>query len=274
MRAARFRALAEGSALGAYLSFLARIADVQHSAQQVLALPPELPAAELERRLQHAMPVLSSDVACGGAELSVTLDWMIRHTRDTEAPDAAQQAWQRLDSMAEPERIALAGALLEGAWPADRLGECLYVAAALQVHLASRAATLDAKRLKPVADGICPVCGNGPVASMIVGWASADRARYCMCSLCGTMWNHVRIKCTSCGDTQSISYYLVEDSPQEIGAETCSSCQTYIKHLHQNRNAQLEPFADDVASFGLDLLVQERGFRRAALNPFLIMGRV
>jgi formate dehydrogenase maturation protein FdhE len=31
-----------------------------------------------------------------------------------------------------------------------------------------------------------------------------------------------------------------------------------------------DPVADDVASLGLDLLVRETGFRRGAVNPFLL----
>jgi len=33
----------------------------------------------------------------------------------------------------------------------------------------------------------------------------------------------------------------------------------------------IEPFADDLASFGLDLLVRKKGFRRAAANPLMVV---
>ncbi len=81
--------------------------------------------------------------------------------------------------------------------------------------LAGHAAALPASRLKPVGDGVCPACGSAPVASMVVSWPGANRVRYCCCSLCQTMWNYVRIKCTSCGSTEKIAYYTAEDLPED-----------------------------------------------------------
>jgi FdhE protein len=43
-----------------------------------------------------------------------------------------------------------------------------------------------------------------------------------------------------------------------------------VKILHQHKNPQLEPVADDVASLGLDILLRETGYRRGAVNPFLL----
>jgi FdhE protein len=43
-----------------------------------------------------------------------------------------------------------------------------------------------------------------------------------------------------------------------------------MKVLYQTKNNALEAIADDVATLGLDLLVRELGFRRGAVNPFLI----
>jgi indolepyruvate ferredoxin oxidoreductase len=38
----------------------------------------------------------------------------------------------------------------------------------------------------------------------------------------------------------------------------------------QHENPELDPVADDVATLGLDLLLRESGFRRGAVNPFLL----
>ena len=72
----------------------------------------------------------------------------------------------------------------------------MFVAAALQVHFARLAARLDAKALVPVGKGACPACGAAPVSTMVVGWSGAHATRFCACSLCGTLWNYPRIKCT------------------------------------------------------------------------------
>ncbi len=271
-RAARLAALAEGNPLGPYLAFLSRLVLVQHAAQAALPPMPPVPEPRLAQRLQHGMPPLSSDVLTEDGGFAATLDWVGRHAARADAPTEAEQARARLLAMPGPERLALAEAVFEAAYPAERLGESLYVAAALQVHLARHAARLEASRLRPVGDGVCPACGRAPVASLVVDWAGANRARYCCCSLCGTMWNYVRIKCVSCGATRGIAYYAIGEGSGEIAAEACDTCGTYIKHLHQHKNPQLEPFADDIASFGLDVLVRERGFQRGALNPLMVVG--
>jgi formate dehydrogenase maturation protein FdhE len=41
--------------------------------------------------------------------------------------------------------------------------------------------------------------------------------------------------------------------------------------LHQHRNQQIEPVADDIGSFALDLLVREKGFHRTAINPMMVI---
>jgi FdhE protein len=105
---------------------------------------------------------------------------------------------------------------------------------------------------------------------MVVGWTQASKARYCACSLCGTMWNHVRIKCTSCGATGGIIYHHIEGETDTIGIESCTTCQTYIKHLQQHADPQLDPLADDVASYTLDLLAREAGFSRSSINPLFV----
>ena len=105
--------------------------------------------------------------------------------------------------------------------------------------------------------------GQGPIRN-------ASGARFCACSLCGTWWNYVRIKCVTCGSTKGIAYQEIDGGAGTIKAETCSECGTYVKILQQQKDPSLEPIADDVASLGLDLLVRETGLRRAGVDPFLI----
>jgi FdhE protein len=80
----------------------------------------------------------------------------------------------------------------------------------------------------------------------------------------------VRIKCVLCGSTKGISYQEREGAAGAIKAETCEECRSYVKILRQHRNPALDPVADDVASLGLDLLLREKGYRRGAINPFLL----
>ena len=267
-RSARLTVLAEGHALAPYLLFLSRLTAVQDAAQR--ALPPYDAAFSAGPVSYDAGPPLSGALIREGDDFLATLEWLVEHAASVEAPEAAEQALARLAAMPGETRLDLAVAVREAAYPAAQLGECLYVAAALQVFLSRLAAVLDAGRLRSAGDGVCPACGSAPVASAIVGWANADRARYCCCSLCQTMWNHTRIRCTACGSTEGISYLQIEGQSPNVAVEACSTCSTYIKHLQQNKVRALDPVADDIASFGLDLLVRDKGFRRATPNPLMV----
>ena len=270
-RAARLRSLAEGHTLSAYLTFLAGIVDTQ-AAAVVVTPKPALPlAAQLALSAEHAMPPLAQHLR-GNAELATTLEWMLSHFDLATAPEAAKAAATSVAAMPADERSALAADIMEGAFPVDRVAETLFIAVALQVHLARLATQLDAATVQPSADGVCPACGGAPVSSLVVGWTAASKARYCACSLCGTLWNHVRIRCTACGATDGISYYTIEDGSKTVGVETCTTCRSYIKHMQQHEDHAIDPVADDVASYALDLLAREQDFRRSSVNPLFLTG--
>ena len=271
-RAKRLRALAEGHPLGDYLRFLAGVVDAQAGAIVALPAPAPLPAERLALAVKHAMPPLGSQPLHGSADFTGVMAWMLDHMDLSGAPEAAQAAQAAVRAMPEEERAALASGIMEGAYPLDRVAEALFVAVALQVHLARQAAQLDGTAVQPSADGVCPACGGAPVSSLVVGWTQASKARYCACSLCGTLWNHVRIKCTACGSTDGIAYYTVEDGSKTVGVETCTACRSYIKHMQQHEDAGLDPVADDVATYALDLLARGQDFRRSGINPLFLTG--
>ncbi len=271
-RAQRLAELAQGHTLAAYLTFLAAVTRTQAACVTALPPPAPVPAEQIALRAEHGFPPVSRDQVHGNADFAATLGWLLDHLSLDGAPDAAQEAVGALRAMTPAERFDLAADIFEGAYAADRVAEALFIAAALQVHLARLAAQLDGAAVKPAVDGICPVCAGAPVSSLVVGWTPASKARYCACSLCGTLWNYVRIKCTACGETQGITYYTIEDGPKSIGVETCTGCRSYIKHMQQHEDTKLDPVADDIASYALDLLAREEEFHRGSLNPLFLMG--
>jgi FdhE protein len=269
-RAERFRALASGHELKPYLAFLAELSAVQHSIQDGLAAP-ELPATDaIALARQHAMPPLDRSRFTADAAYEATLNRLLGSVASLEMPAPAKAALFKLRAADGGTLAVMMGSVLADSIPTEAIAEHVFVAAALEVHFSRLAAQLDSSRLVPVGDGVCPVCGGPPVASVIVGWHGAHGARFCACSLCATMWNYVRIKCTACGSTKGISYREVEGGHGTIKAETCSVCRGYLKIFHQQTDPFLDPVADDVASLGLDLLVREEGLRRVGVNPFLI----
>jgi FdhE protein len=269
-RARRLQALAEGHPLAPYLRFVATLAECQHEAQPGLP-EPDLPDVEArERARDFGMPPLDRNRFLVAPAVGAVLDRLFTLAAAMEMPQSARAALERVTAADASGRDAMVRAVLADAIPAEALAEHVYVAAALQVHFARLAARLDAARLAPVGDGACPVCGGPPTASLLVGWLGSHGARFCVCGLCGTMWNYVRIKCALCGSTKGIAYREVEGGRGTVKAETCDSCRGYVKILNQQKDPDVDSIADDIASLGLDLLAREAGFRRGAVNPYLL----
>ncbi len=266
-RARRFAVAALGAEIGEYLTFLSQVSDAQ--ARVVAAtVAPALP--DLEHAFAHGMPPLSRDLAQGDGALAVLRGLLddLAASALAEGPAAVVAALAETDAV---ERRRMLTAVGDGLFEIERLGESALVAAALQVWYSFHAAQIPSDRLRNIGETICPCCGGAPASSTVVGWPQAQNMRYLTCSLCQTMWNHVRVKCVACGATTGVSFRSVEGSSGEISAEVCDTCRSYVKQFNQNKNPHLEPIADDVASFGLDIMLREDGWRRAALNPFLVL---
>lgn len=270
LRAMRFAALAPGHQLEPYLNFLAALSRAQDEIARA-SPPPALPALnDLRMRAANAMPVLPREELAEDPAASAALDRLAVLLDGAAMPDLARNALERTKAADQDTRRAMFGAVLADAIPVEAVAEHIFVAAALQVVATRRAAELDLLLPQPVADGVCPCCGGPPVASAIVADLEVEGARYVQCSLCATQWNHVRVKCVSCGSTKGIAYQAIEGIADTIKAETCDQCRTYVKILNRRKDTELEPVADDVASLGLDLLVIEAGWKRAGVNPFLL----
>jgi FdhE protein len=69
-----------------------------------------------------------------------------------------------------------------------------------------------------------------------------------------------------------VALQRIEGDPGAVKAETCDDCHTYAKMLYQARDMQVDPFADDLATLGLDVLVAGAGWSRHAPNPLLLVG--
>jgi FdhE protein len=268
-RAERLRALAPGHELRAYLDFLAGVADAQ-GAIVASVIPPAAPSANLDMALAHGMPPLARRDLASDPAAAALLDRLVAALARGPLEPGPRAAVDSLMAGTPEQRAELLGLVAEGEFPIEALAESAIAAAALQVWFAAAAATLDAGRLKSVEEGVCPACGGAPVASLVVGWRAVSGSRYLVCAFCATAWNYVRVKCTGCASTKGISYRRIVDGRQDAAAEVCEACGCYAKHLIQLDTPTIDPFADDIASFGLDVLLREEGWRRASLNPFFL----
>lgn len=269
-RAERFQGLAPGHQLGAYLAFLADVAAAQDTIQPRLTEPAMPDQDEVRRSHEFGMPAIDRNRFPRDPAFAETLDLLLEALRPAMMPDPARDALAFVATLDDEARARMAQAVLDAAVPFEAVAEHVLVAAALQVHAARSASRLDPAQLGPLDECLCPACGSAPVTSQVVGWHGSHGARFCACSLCSTLWNYVRVRCTACGTTESIAYREIEGQPDTVKAETCDICRSYLKVLYQMKDPALDPVADDVASLAVDLLVVEDGYRRGGVNPFLI----
>ena len=111
----------------------------------------------------------------------------------------------------------------------------------------------------------CPLCGGAPAASLIQG----SGHRYLHCSQCEAQWHRLRAGCTQCGDGENIQLQS-ESLEDSVRAETCSHCQSYLKMLVLEKDPQLDPIADDLATLVLDQKLSQMELYRSGFNPFLL----
>lgn len=268
-RSKRLVALAPKHELAPYLSFLASLTRAQH---EVLGELPAVTLPSFERigqALEHGMPPVSRALFEPQGVAEATLDTLLNRLAGGEHPVQTAAAIEALRSISPEERRAALQAALNDANEATDVAQRTLVAAALQVHFARLAAMLPADDLKPIADAVCPTCGSAPMTSAVVGWPKAHNTRFCTCSLCATMWHVVRVKCVLCSTTGGIGYLTIEGQNENVKAETCDACRSYVKILYQVNDPVLEPMADDIATLGLDMLLAEDGWKRGGQNPFL-----
>lgn len=284
-RAERFEALAPGHPLEAYLRFLGALSRAQHA---LVAEQPRAPAPDpdlLARARDFAMPPLDRARMRMDDAIHAAFERLLEMVDAIPMPEPAAEAVRRLRDAGRDGREAVLSDALDSAAGADALAEHVFAAAALQAHFTRLAAALDADTLQPVGAGACPCCGGPPAVSLVVGWGPVHGARYVSCALCGTLWNHVRVKCVACESTEKISYHALSEDGETLAggamvkaredetpikAETCDDCGLYVKIFHQHLKPSIDPVADDVASLGLDLKVREAGWARAGFNPYLL----
>ncbi|UFN47763.1 formate dehydrogenase accessory protein FdhE [Roseomonas sp. OT10] len=269
LRAERFARLAQSGDLAPYLTLLGQLCAIQSALAAELPAVDPLPAAQVERARENAMPPIDRAALLRDPLLRETVTRFLDAAAAIPMPAPAAAALDALRHAAPAELDGALADVLSDAVPFEALPQYLFLAAAVQIHAARLAATLEAGGLVRIGHGVCPACGGPPVASLVVAHQGAEGARYAACSCCGTHWNEVRITCLACGSTKGIGYRSPEED-DTVKAEVCDSCRSWVKILYQNRNAALEAVADDVASLGLDLLMRETEYSRAGFDPFLL----
>jgi FdhE protein len=271
--AARLQVLAIGHPMENWLRFMARLAQAQHIAVTTAAPCPAIDRQIVERATSAQMPPLAADGHRRSPVWRDGLKVLLDQCENTSAPSQALAVIMSLRTMDAEMIEALADAFLHGQIDAGDAGLALYIAAVLQVYFTRMAAALPIASLQLLPQrGLCPSCGSTPSVGLVSASGQTPGVRYLYCSLCATAWNHVRAICITCGDSRSISLEGIEGDAGLVKAETCSACHTYAKMIYQKQDMMADPFADDLAALGLDVLLGETGWSRHAPNPLLLTG--
>jgi FdhE protein len=187
-------------------------------------------------------------------------------------PEAAAGALRALAARPAAETADFAGRVLDRRFAAEEAAEAIFLTAALQVAWTRCAGTISPSMVRPRPTIACPLCGAAAVASRVGAGGERHGLRFLACSLCAAEWHYIRIKCTACGATKGIDYHAIGGDTGPAKAEACSECRAYSKIVYAEKDAAAEPFADDLGSLALDVLMADGGWRRAYPNPFLVSG--
>jgi FdhE protein len=282
-RAARLRQLADASnPIAGYLRLMAALADAQQRVLTHFNAPmPSRESIELNQR--HSMPIVPALTDTRDPAWRDVLFMLLDSIESAGAlTPALVQLVARLRAMEAATLDAQADAILALRFAEIDPAAAPFIAAALQIVWTDLASRIDMKDVPYLdAPGVCPVCGSVPVASIVRVGGAYEGYRYVQCGLCATELHVVRAKCTNCDSTKGIAYHAMgsgDETEDEkaataksapLKAESCDECGTYRKIGYQEKAYDFEPYADDLASLTLDLLMGDAGYRRAAPNPWL-----
>lgn len=272
-RAERLSSLAEGHALADYLRFLAALARAQHESLLLFRHASLPDVQQLERCRKYGLPPLGTRAWARDPVWCEALRHILASLESGALPAAAQATITRLKSADDASLARSADALLAGHYENLDRATIPFIGAALQTYWLHLVTTLGPEAFGRLdTPHLCPACGSVPAASVVRIGAADHGLRYLTCSLCGTQWHAVRIKCVFCDTTKGIAYYGVEGGSAAIKAESCEACQGYLKILYMEKDPNVDALADDVASVALDILMAESGITRNGVNFFLLGG--
>jgi FdhE protein len=292
-RARRLGQLAVGSAVADFLGFVAELANAQHAALQTagddyaVALPSQRAVEDAADNIEPLLPASSwpRDPAW-----RVMTRAIASHVEQQLPPGKARETAQQVAHLGDDALETQADRLLNGIMLGLDMAAAPIIAAGLQTywtHLVLETARQHGEQaFGRIANPTrCPCCGSLPTSSITRIGGEGAGFRYLHCALCSNQWHMVRIKCAHCESTKGIHYQALEPTEglvpatsatsvasAAVKAECCDECGHYLKTLAMERDASVEPVADDLATLTLDLLVSESGMQRHGLNLMLLFG--
>lgn len=277
LRAERLEQLASGHPLADYLTLIATLCRVQ---QSVLDQPPSTKAPDPERLLvcqEHGLPPLAADSLVREDGWQPYLDALLMRYQAPPQPPV-QKAIATLHNASAGQRKAWAIALLSGQFEGVPAALVPFLGAALQAAWSHWLLNMPPLNLKPCDSlGQCPACGSPAMAGVIRHRGKYNGLRYLVCSLCACEWHVVRVKCIYCEQSKGLKYVSFEDdrhaaNQAPLRAEICPGCNSYLKLLYLENDADAEALSADLISLMLDMRLDVEGYQRLAPNLMIATG--
>ncbi|CAN5139609.1 formate dehydrogenase accessory protein FdhE [soil metagenome] len=286
-RAARLAALAaDDHPMAGFLNFIATLARAQHQSLQAGAGATSADAAHLDAHAGEITPPYDAvhwrrqagwHDATRALLASVGLDGL---------PPATVDAVQRVSTASDEFLDAQADRILNHITLGLDFAAAPLIAAGLQAHWTSLVRKTEAEHGerafgRTVRGNLCPCCASAPVGGITRLGAEESGYRYLQCSLCSTQWHYVRIKCTTCENTKGLHYEALSTEGEAertartrdvVRAECCPECHRYLKIFSMEKDPNVEPMADDLATIALDLLVADTGLVQGGVDLMLYYG--
>ena len=271
-RAGRLRQLAEKNPLGDYLRFAAVVASAQ-----VIVLYDHPLQVDLQARLADSVrlgtPPLDVATLPRDGHWQRLLQSLIAELKP-EMSGQALAVLENLEKASASELEAMAQSLLRHEFAQVNSDSSPFIWAALSLYWAQMAALIPGHARAEAGDPqpFCPVCGSVPVCGVVHLASGSEGTRYLHCNLCESEWHVQRNQCSNCGQDKRLHYWSLEGVNAAVKTESCGDCGTFLKLLQQQTDPAVEPVADDLASLVLDARMEQEGFARSSINPFLFPG--
>jgi FdhE protein len=113
-------------------------------------------------------------------------------------------------------------------------------------------------------EGKCPVCNARPALSSL----STEGRRQLHCSFCGTVGDAPRDQCPACLTIEpgSLKTYTFKGE-EGFSVLVCDTCKSYAKTFDADLLSTMSPDLADLMSLPLDIVMQQKGFKRCSPNP-------
>jgi len=277
IRAGRLEHLAQGHPMADYLHLIAQLCRVQQDLldHQPLKWTPDL--ERLEQCRQHRLPPLGVETLVREFAWQAYLDGLLARYQPPAVLEV-HQALSQLRSASIGQRKAWAVALVSGQLAGLPAALVPFLGAALQAAWSHWLLQLPVELLQE-GDNLnqCPACGSPAMAGVIRHRGKYNGLRYLACSLCACEWHVVRVKCVYCEQSKGIEYVALSDdrfAPEKapLRAEVCPGCNSYLKQIYLESDADAEPLSADLASLALDMRLELEGRQRIAPNLMLAPG--